>query len=212
MTVEQCSCGLLLRVAASGKHQRQLSEAETVLERLQNMVTKDVATTQIDENLCWKQAASARSKWTLLLKKGLWPQRKMRIVRSLGILFPKVKPWHFFLFMRLKRKKKKRLPLSKLTERSFSASLQRTMLAVPPCYRRYQWSATIWKSICNDGAAVSGGMEHPWGTPVTGRSTIAIDGQALVMALGRPSERKYSTTSQIDFLKLSLSVERTMTG
>ena len=106
-------------------------QAETVLERLKNMVTKDVATTQIDENLCWKQAASARSKWTLLLKKGLWPQRKMRIVRSLGILFPKVKPWHFFLFMRLKRKKKKRLPLSKLTERSFSASLQRTMLAVP---------------------------------------------------------------------------------
>lgn len=52
MTVEQCSCGLLLRVAASGEHQRQLSEAETVLERLHNMVTKDVATTQIDENLC----------------------------------------------------------------------------------------------------------------------------------------------------------------
>ena len=53
MTVEQCCCGLLLRVAASGKHlQRQSSEAETVLERLHNMVTKDVATTQIDENLC----------------------------------------------------------------------------------------------------------------------------------------------------------------
>ena len=47
MTVEQCFCGLLLRVAASGKHQRQLSETETVLERLHNMVTKDVATTQI---------------------------------------------------------------------------------------------------------------------------------------------------------------------
>ena len=52
MTVEQCSCGLLVRVAASGKHQHQLSEAETVLERLHNIVTKDVATTQIDENLC----------------------------------------------------------------------------------------------------------------------------------------------------------------
>jgi len=25
-----------------------------------------------------------------------------------------------------------------------------------PCYRRYQWSATIWKSVRNDGAAVSG--------------------------------------------------------
>ena len=52
MTVEQCCCGLLLRVTASGKHQRQLSEAETVLERLHNMVTKDRATTQIDENHC----------------------------------------------------------------------------------------------------------------------------------------------------------------
>jgi len=57
-----------------------------------------------------------------------------------------------------------------------------------PCYRRYQWSVTIWKSIGNDGAAVSGGMEHPRVTPVPGRSTIVIDGQALVMALGRPSE------------------------
>ena len=35
---------------------------------------------------------------------------------------------------------------------------------------------------------MSGGMEHPRVTPVPGRSTIVIDGQALVMAKGRPSE------------------------
>ena len=35
---------------------------------------------------------------------------------------------------------------------------------------------------------LSGGMEYTRVTPVTGRSTLVIDGQALVMALGRPTE------------------------
>ena len=35
---------------------------------------------------------------------------------------------------------------------------------------------------------LSGGMEHTWVTPVPARSTLVIDGTALVMALGRPSE------------------------
>ena len=35
---------------------------------------------------------------------------------------------------------------------------------------------------------LSGGMEYARVTPVTGRSTLLIDGQALVMALGRPTE------------------------
>ena len=34
---------------------------------------------------------------------------------------------------------------------------------------------------------LSGGMEYTRVTPVPGRSTLVIDGQALVMALGRPS-------------------------
>ena len=36
---------------------------------------------------------------------------------------------------------------------------------------------------------LSGGMEYTRVAPVTGRSTLVIDGQALVMALGKPSER-----------------------
>ena len=35
---------------------------------------------------------------------------------------------------------------------------------------------------------LSGGMEYTRVTPVTGRSTLVIDGQVLVMALGRPTE------------------------
>ena len=35
---------------------------------------------------------------------------------------------------------------------------------------------------------LSGGMEYTRVTPVTGRSTLVIDGEALAMALGRPTE------------------------
>ena len=31
-------------------------------------------------------------------------------------------------------------------------------------------------------------MERPQVTPIAGRSTLVVDGQALVMTLGRPSE------------------------
>ena len=72
------------------------------------------------------------------------------------------------------------------------------------CYRRYQWSATIWKSIRDDRAAVSGGMEHPRVTPVPGRSTIVIAGQELVMALGRPSECNKFDDLVDRFLKAAL--------
>ena len=35
---------------------------------------------------------------------------------------------------------------------------------------------------------LSSGTKRPRVTPVAGRSTLVVDGQALVMALGRPSE------------------------
>ena len=35
---------------------------------------------------------------------------------------------------------------------------------------------------------LSSGTERPRVNPVAGRSTLVVDGQALVMALGRPSE------------------------
>lgn len=72
------------------------------------------------------------------------------------------------------------------------------------CYRRYQWSATIWKSIRDDRAAVSGGMEHLRVTPAPGRSTIVIAGQELVMALGRPSECNKFDDLVDRFLKAAL--------
>ena len=35
---------------------------------------------------------------------------------------------------------------------------------------------------------LSSGTERAWVTPIAGQSTLVVDGQALVMTLGKPSE------------------------
>ena len=55
---------------------------------------------------------------------------------------------------------------------------------------------------------LSGGMEYTRVTPVTGRSTLVIDGQALVMALGRPTECNTFDDLADRFLKAVLVCDR----
>ena len=104
-----------------------VNQQADVPERLQNMVTKDLATTQIEESLL-KASSLGQKKLDTFVKERLMFPKEDENRKKLRDPLPKNKALHLFLFMRLKRKEEKSLPLSKLTERSFSASLQRTML------------------------------------------------------------------------------------
>ena len=99
----------------------------TVPDSLQNIITKDVATTGIEEAL-FKPNSLGQEKLVTFVKEKLMMPKEMDITRSLGILYPKIKLQHFLLFVKSKRKRMRSLPPSKPTEISFNASLQCMMV------------------------------------------------------------------------------------
>ena len=103
-----------------------VNQQADVPERLQNMITKDLATTQIEESLL-KASTLGQEKLDTFVKERLMVPKEDENRKKLRDPLPKNKALTFVSLYEAE-KKEKSLPLLKLTERSFSASLQRTML------------------------------------------------------------------------------------
>ena len=126
----------------------------------------------------------------------------MGILRSSETLFLKIRLLHFQPFMRSKRTTLKSVRPSKRTETPFSPLLQHTMTV-----RRVDLPQILSHDLTAVSLAIfdvssqlrtgnkpvmtedlSSGTERPWVMPVAGRSMLVVDGQALVMVIGKPSE------------------------
>ena len=120
----------------------------------------------------------------------------MRIVRSLGTLFPKIKRSHFSLYEAEKKEREKSAAIKAdrtILQRIITAYDAGRRVDLPRILSHELVSVPLAIADTN-GQLRSGNksvlieLEYTRVTPVTGRSTLVTDGQALVMALRRPTE------------------------
>ncbi|CAH3174764.1 unnamed protein product [Porites lobata] len=178
-----------------------VNQQADVPERLQNMVTKDLATTQIEESLL-KASSLGQKKLDTFVKERLTVPKEDENRKKLRDPLPKNKALTFVSLYEAEKKER---------EKSAAIKADRTILQrIITAYdagRRVDLPRILSHELVSVPLAIadtngqlrsgnksvliellSGGMEYTRVTPVTGRSTLVIDGQALVMALGRPTE------------------------
>ncbi|CAH3185140.1 unnamed protein product [Porites lobata] len=178
-----------------------VNQQADVPERLQNMVTKDLATTQIEESLL-KASSLGQKKLDTFVKERLIFPKEDENRKKLRDPLPKNKALTFVSLYEAEKKER---------EKSAAIKADRTILQrIITAYdagRRVDLPRILSHELVSVPLAIadtngqlrsgnksvliellSGGMEYTRVTPVTGRSTLVIDGQALVMALGRPTE------------------------
>ncbi|CAH3035152.1 unnamed protein product [Porites lobata] len=178
-----------------------VNQQADVPERLQNMVTKDLATTQIEESLL-KASSLGQKKLDTFVKERLMFPKEDENRKKLRDPLPKNKALTFVSLYEAEKKER---------EKSAAIKADRTILQrIITAYdagRRVDLPRILSHELVSVPLAIadtngqlrsgnksvliellSGGMEYTRVTPVTGRSTLVIDGQALVMALGRPTE------------------------
>ncbi|CAH3166947.1 unnamed protein product [Porites lobata] len=178
-----------------------VNQQADVPKRLQNMVTKDLATTQIEESLL-KASSLGQKKLDTFVKERLMFPKEDENRKKLRDPLPKNKALTFVSLYEAEKKER---------EKSAAIKADRTILQrIITAYdagRRVDLPRILSHELVSVPLAIadtngqlrsgnksvliellSGGMEYTLVTPVTGRSTLVIDGQALVMALGRPTE------------------------
>ena len=178
-----------------------VNQQADVPERLQNMVTKDLTTTQIEESLL-NASSLGQKKLDTFVKERLMVPKEDENRKKLRDPLPKNKALTFVSLYEAEKKE---------TEKSAAIKADRTILQrIITAYdagRRVDLPRILSHELVSVPLAIadtngqirsgnksvliellSGGMEYARVTPVTGRSTLVIDGQALVMALGRPTE------------------------
>ncbi|CAH3018507.1 unnamed protein product [Porites evermanni] len=178
-----------------------VNQQADVPERLQNMVTKDLTTTQIEESLL-NASSLGQKKLDTFVKERLMVPKEDENRKKLRDPLPKNKALTFVSLYEAEKKER---------EKSAAIKADRTILQrIITAYdagRRVDLPRILSHELVSVPLAIadtngqlrsgnksvliellSGGMEYTRVTPVTGRSTLVIDGQALVMALGRPTE------------------------
>jgi len=150
----------------------------TIPERLQNMVTKEVATTGIEESLL----NANRSKRKML--KSVRPSKPTETLSASA---------HHYSYVG------RRVDLPQI--------LSRELMAVPlAIFDASSQLRTGNKSVIME--LLSSGTERRRVTPIAGRSTIIVDGQALVMALNGDKFVKAVLASGKDFDRIDVTFDR----
>ena len=173
----------------------------TTPERLQNMVTKDVATTRIEESLL-KANSLGQEELITFVKERLMAPREDGHQKKLRDPLPKNKAKTFSTLYEVKKNDTEKCAAIKADrdtlQRIITAYhagrrvdlpqiLSHELMAVPlAIFDASSQLCTGNKSVLME--LLSSGTERPRVSPIAGRSTLVVDGQALVMALGRPSD------------------------
>ena len=175
----------------------------TTPERLQNMVTKDVKTTRIEESLL-KANSLGQEELITFVKERLMAPREDGHHKKLRDSLPKNKAPTFSTLYEVKKNDTEKCAAIKADrdtlQRIITAYdagrrvtvdlpqiLSHELMAVPlAIFDASSQLRTGNKSVLME--LLSSGTERPRVTPIAGRSTLVVDGQALVMALGRPSD------------------------
>ena len=175
----------------------------TIPERLQNIVTKDVATTRIEESLLEASSLGQEELISFVKERLVTPsedghQKKLRDPRPL----PKNKAPTFSTLYEVKKNDTEKCAAIKADRNT----LQRIITAYDagrrvdlPQILSHELTAVPLAIFDVSGQlrtgnkwvmmeVLSSDTERPRVTPIAGGSTLVVDGQALVMALGRPSE------------------------
>ena len=128
------------------------------------MITKDVATTQIEESLL-KANSLGQEELITFVKERLTGSREDGYHKKLQGPLPKNKATYFQIL---------------------GHELMAFSLAISDASSVSSQRRTGNKSVKME--LLSSGTARPRVTPIAGKSTLIVDGQALVMALGRPSD------------------------
>ena len=173
----------------------------TIPERLQNIMTKDVATTRIEESLP-KVNSLGQEELISSVKERLVTPREDGHHKKLRDSLPKNKAPTFSTLYGVKKNDTEKCAAIKANRNT----LQRIITAydasrrvdLPPILSHELTAVPLAifdvsgqlrtgnKSVMMD--VLSSGTERPLVTPIAGRLTLVADGQVLVMALGRPLE------------------------
>lgn len=178
-----------------------VNQQTTVPERLLNIVTKDVTTTQIEESLL-KANSLGHKELVTFVKERLMEPIEDENPKKLRDPLPKNKAPTFSTLYEAKKKENEKSAVVKadrsILQRIITAYdagrrvdlpniLSHELMAVPLAIADTNSQLrTGNKSMTIE--LLSNGMERPQVTPIARRSTLVVDGQALVIALGRPSE------------------------
>lgn len=181
-----------------------IRQQETVLDKLQNIVTKDVATAEIQESLL-NAPGLGKEKLLTFVKERLVLQSEENKKKKLRDPLPKNKAPTFATLREVETKV--RSDKSATVVKAEKNVMQRIITAFD-AGRKIDLLEILSHELTNVPVSVldkygclrsgnksllsqvlSGGLERPHvATPTTGHSQIVIDGQALVMSLGQPSD------------------------
>ena len=172
----------------------------TTPERLQNMVTKDMATTRIEESLL-KANSLGQEELITFVKERLMVPREDGHHKKLRDPLPKNKAPTFSTLYEVKKNDTEKCAAIKADR----DTLQRIITAYDagrrvdlPQILSHELMAVHFAIFDASSQLRTGNksvlmellmmMERPRVTPIAGTSMLVVDGQALVMALGRPSD------------------------